>query len=99
MNDGKTAWTVAAAGVGACLAWRAYRSNYGYDFRGKTVLITGGSRGLGLVLARRFAAEGAKVAICARDADELDRAFDDLSARGAHVVTVPCDLTVPRRVE
>src|SRR5947209_11038082 len=94
-----SAWLAAAGAGAAWLAYRTYRARHRYDFRDKTVLITGGSRGLGLVLARRFAAEGAKVAICARDADELDRAFDDLSARGAHVVTVPCDLTSPSRVE
>jgi NAD(P)-dependent dehydrogenase (short-subunit alcohol dehydrogenase family) len=98
-TDGKSAcW--AAAGVGAAwLAYRAYRSRFGYDFHDKTVLITGGSRGLGLVLARSLAAEGARLAICARDPDELNRAFDDLAGRGAHVLTVPCDLTSPSRVE
>src|SRR5437016_396384 len=98
-NDGSAGWKMAVLGGTAMwLAWRGYRSLYGYDFRGKTVLITGGSRGLGLVLARQFVAEGAKVAICARDADELDRAFEDLARRGGRVVTVPCDLTVPEHV-
>ncbi len=36
------------------------------DFAGKVVVITGGSRGLGLVLARQFAAEGARIALIAR---------------------------------
>jgi NAD(P)-dependent dehydrogenase (short-subunit alcohol dehydrogenase family) len=89
---------VAAGGVAAWLAWRGYRSLYGYDFRGKTALVTGGSRGLGLILARKLVDEGAKVAVCAPDADELDRAFDDLGRRGGHVVTVPCDLTKPEQV-
>jgi len=92
-------WTMAAlGGAAAWLAWRAYRSAYGYDFAGKNVLITGGSRGLGLVMARQFLADGARVAICARDADELDQAFRDLAPRGGRVVTVPCDLTVPEQV-
>jgi NAD(P)-dependent dehydrogenase (short-subunit alcohol dehydrogenase family) len=64
-----------------------------YDFRGKVVLITGGSRGLGLVLARAFALEGARLAICARDERELERAADELRSRGAEVLGVPCDLT------
>jgi NAD(P)-dependent dehydrogenase (short-subunit alcohol dehydrogenase family) len=51
--------------------------------QGRTVLITGGSRGLGLVLAREFAREGAHIAICARDPDELGRAEGDLRERGA----------------
>ncbi len=88
----------ALGGAAAWLAYRGYRSFYGYDFHDKTVLVTGGSRGLGLVMARQFIAEGAKVALCARDPDELDRAFADLAGRGGRVVTVPCDLTVPEQV-
>jgi NAD(P)-dependent dehydrogenase (short-subunit alcohol dehydrogenase family) len=63
-----------------------------YSFQDKVVLITGGSRGLGLVLARRFAALGAKVAICARDASELERAIDDLQERSAKVFADVCDI-------
>lgn len=62
------------------------------DLTDKTVLITGGSRGLGLVLAREFAREGARVAICARDEQELRSAELDLRERGAEVFAVKCDL-------
>ncbi len=90
----KEALMLAAVGAGALLAARAFfRHRNEYDFRGKTVLITGGSRGLGLVLAREFAAEGARVAICARDNAELERARADLAARGANVFAFPCDVT------
>jgi NAD(P)-dependent dehydrogenase (short-subunit alcohol dehydrogenase family) len=72
--------------------WRAY------DFRDKVVLITGGSRGLGLILARELLREGARVAVCARDELELERARRDL---GHHdrVLTVPCDVTNRAQVE
>jgi NAD(P)-dependent dehydrogenase (short-subunit alcohol dehydrogenase family) len=84
----------AAAGAGALLTARAvYRRLSQYDFEGKIVLITGGSRGLGLVLARGFAAEGASIAICARDPRELERARADLASRGARVFAYPCDVT------
>jgi NAD(P)-dependent dehydrogenase (short-subunit alcohol dehydrogenase family) len=84
----------AAAGAGALLAVRAAARKWSeYDLRGKSVLITGGSRGLGLVMAREFASEGARVTICARDAEELDRARADLAERGARVLAVPCDVT------
>lgn len=90
----RDALKLAAAGAGALFAARAvYRRFNGYDFRGRTVLITGGSRGLGLVLARGFAAEGANVAVCARDPRELERARADLAARGANVFAFPCDVT------
>src|SRR5688572_28544977 len=98
-NVQPSGWGLAAAGgLAAWLAWRGVRSLRGYDFRGKTALVTGGSRGLGLILARLLVAEGARVGICAGDADELDRAFNDLSRRGGRVVAVPCDLTVPEQV-
>ncbi|HLJ96848.1 MAG TPA: SDR family oxidoreductase [Gemmataceae bacterium] len=86
------ALTLGAASLGAWLAIRALRSRAVYELRGKVALITGGARGLGLVLARQMAREGARLAICARDSDELDRARHDLVDRGATVVAVPCDL-------
>ena len=63
------------------------------DFRDKTVLITGGSRGLGLELARQLAAEGANIAICARDQDELARAKSELEQYGIEVFAGVCDIT------
>src|SRR5438105_2857098 len=63
-----------------------------YPLNDKVVLITGGSRGLGLVLARYICARGGNVAIIARDPDELVRAKTDLVPRGGKVLTVECDL-------
>lgn len=86
----------AAVGVGALAAVRLFvRQQRRVDFHGKTVLITGGSRGLGLILARLFAREGAKVAICARDEAELSRARIDLLQNGvpeANVFAIQCDV-------
>jgi short-subunit dehydrogenase len=63
-----------------------------YDLRDKTVLITGGSRGLGLVMAREFARHGARLALCARDEEELERARLDLERFGVEVMVVRCDV-------
>src|SRR5947207_11978084 len=63
-----------------------------YPLRDKVVLITGGSRGLGLVLARYICARGGNVALIARDHEELARAKADLSPRGGEVLTIECDL-------
>src|SRR6266700_1969270 len=63
-----------------------------YSLRDKVVVITGGSRGLGLVLARQICAAGGKVALIARDANELGRAKADLARRGGTVLTVQGDL-------
>ncbi|MGA0555625.1 SDR family NAD(P)-dependent oxidoreductase [Larkinella sp. VNQ87] len=82
------------AGLGAVLAVKTLMNQWRkIDFQGKTVVITGGSRGLGLVLAREFAQEGANLAICARDEDELERAQADLELNGGRVFTYVCDLT------
>jgi NAD(P)-dependent dehydrogenase (short-subunit alcohol dehydrogenase family) len=92
--------TLAAAGVGAALGLRALlRGQRSYDLRGKVVLITGGSRGLGLVLAREFARQGARLALCARDEEELERALDDLGARGILATGMVCDVSDPTQVQ
>jgi short-subunit dehydrogenase len=89
-----------ALGTAAGLAARevARRAN-AIDLRGRVVLITGGSRGLGLAVARECADEGARLAICARDSDELHRAGVDLTARGAEVLTIVCDVADRDQVE
>jgi len=66
---------------------------------GQTVVIIGGSRGLGLDLARQLGAAGCKLAICARDAREVERAHDELIRTGAAVYAQPCDATQPDQVE
>jgi short-subunit dehydrogenase len=90
----------AAAGVAAGLAGReALRRRRYIDLSGKVAAITGGSRGLGLLLARELAREGCKLVICARDETELNRAAADLSLRGAEVLAVPCDVADRQQVE
>ncbi len=63
------------------------------DLGGSVVLITGGSRGLGLALAHEFGRHGCRLALCARDADELTRAREELAVKGYEVFTAVCDLT------
>jgi NAD(P)-dependent dehydrogenase (short-subunit alcohol dehydrogenase family) len=77
--------------LGAWLAIRAIRTAR-YSLRDKVTVITGGSRGLGLVLARHICAQGGNVALIARDPEELARAKADLASRGGAVLTVECDL-------
>jgi NAD(P)-dependent dehydrogenase (short-subunit alcohol dehydrogenase family) len=83
--------TAVALGLGA-LALRMLRSASGYSFAGRSVVITGGSRGLGLVLARELADEGARLTILARDANEVQRAAEDLAGRGAQVLPLRADV-------
>src|SRR5260370_33152893 len=70
-----------------------------YPLREKIVLITGGSRGLGLVLARHICARGGNVALIARDREELARAKDDLAPRGGKVLTIECDLLDAEQIQ
>jgi short-subunit dehydrogenase len=98
-NRNNNALLFTAAGAGAVLAARALiRRVNQYNFRNRVVLITGGSRGLGLVMARELAREGAHLAICARDESELQRAYEDLNWR-TRVFPVPCDVTDRSQVE
>lgn len=84
--------TGATLGVGAWLGSRALRERRRISFLGRVVVITGASRGLGLVLARRFADEGAKLALLARSNEDLERAEQELRERGAEVTAITCDV-------
>jgi short-subunit dehydrogenase len=88
---------LALAAAGGYLLARRWRGP-GFDLGRRTVLITGGSRGLGFVLAREASKRGARVAICARDRDTLDRARDRLATEGVNVLAVACDVTKPMEV-
>jgi len=90
----KQALMVGAAGLGTVMLARAWRRREAYDFGSKSVLITGGSRGLGLLLARELADEGARLTLIARDEAELTRAADDIRTRQpfAEVLTVTADI-------
>jgi short-subunit dehydrogenase len=92
-----------AAGVGTVMAARGAMENLRRrrlrELQGQTVLITGGSRGLGLALAEEFAQAGAKIAICARDEQELMRARHQIERLGVEVCAVSCDVSKPEQVQ
>ena len=88
-----------AAGLAAAFAAsRVIRARRGIEFGGRVVVISGGSRGLGLVMARQLAAEGARLVLLARDGLELDRAKRLVEEEhGVEVLAIRCD--VRRRAE
>jgi NAD(P)-dependent dehydrogenase (short-subunit alcohol dehydrogenase family) len=88
------AFLLAAAGVTA-YGIRCARTSgkASADLTGKVALVTGGSRGLGFLLARELGRQGCRVAICARDEQELQRARQALAEDAPQVLAVKCDVS------
>ncbi|HXU01919.1 MAG TPA: SDR family NAD(P)-dependent oxidoreductase [Polyangia bacterium] len=86
----------AAFAYGAAKVVRRWRRA---DLRGEVAVIMGGSRGLGLLLARELAAAGCRLVIAARDPDQLRVAQHDLEARGAEVLAQQCDVGDRRDID
>ena len=83
----------AALALLAPMLARALRRRPPLQFRDRVAVITGGSRGLGRLMARELAAEGARSAILARDPAELEAARRALAALGGGpVLALPCDV-------
>ncbi|QCR22962.1 SDR family oxidoreductase [Pontibacter sp. SGAir0037] len=98
-TDKRNLWWL-AAGAGALLAARAIsRKAKAYSFKGKVVLITGGARGFGLVMARLLAAEGARLVLCSRTRAQLENARLELAGNGADVIIETCDVSIEEQVK
>jgi 2-deoxy-D-gluconate 3-dehydrogenase len=65
----------------------------GNQLEGRRALVTGASRGIGRAIAEAYAAEGADVALLARDADKLAEVAAAVEAHGRRAVVLPCDVT------
>jgi NAD(P)-dependent dehydrogenase (short-subunit alcohol dehydrogenase family) len=90
-NQQKFLVGLTAGAVAVVAGSRLLRRGRAIDFADRVVVITGGSRGLGLVLARRLAAEGARLVLLARDEAELHRAAQQFPP-DVDVMTVRCDI-------
>jgi len=95
----QTALAAGALAIGGALLSRGVRATRRMDFNRRVVVITGGSRGLGLLVARQLADEGAIIIIAARDKAELERAHEDLARRGNETHVVVCDVAVREQAE
>jgi NAD(P)-dependent dehydrogenase (short-subunit alcohol dehydrogenase family) len=97
---GKSALGV-VVGIGAAgmLLGRLRRSARAIDFAGRSVVIFGGSRGLGLVMARELVSEGARVLLASRNAEELERARGGFDAWEMDVTTIQCDVRDQNQVD
>lgn len=69
------------------------------QFNGRSLLITGGSQGIGAATARLAARRGARVMISSQDADKLAAVTEEIRAEGGICAWVPCDITDPTQVE
>jgi len=69
------------------------------DFKGKVVLVTGASRGLGRVIAQDFAQQGAKVVLVARTLGPLEELEDQILAAGGEALAVAADISDPSAVQ
>lgn len=84
---------IGAVGAGALwMARQAVRRSRWFEYADKSVIVTGGSRGLGLVLARELVAAGARVSICARTEADIRVAVEKLQTPGSHVFGAVCDV-------
>lgn len=94
-------WAVASLLCGAVVAGTILGAVFRrrYSFRGKSILITGASRGLGLEIARLMAEEGAQLTIVGRNAATLDKARAELENLGARVLPIPCDVRKREEVQ
>ena len=68
-------------------------------YAGRVVIITGGSRGLGLLMARQLRKEGARLVLLARNCEELRRAKAELDGNRGNVLAIVCDVTDRQHVE
>lgn len=85
----------AALALGGAASWaaaRALRHRRAVSFRDRVAVVSGGSRGLGLLVARRLVSEGGRVALLARTEADLDGALADLAWRDGEAIAVPCDV-------
>src|SRR5215510_9256737 len=96
----ETKWIIAgASAVGAAAALGLLARRSGYSFQDKAVFITGGSRGLGLLMAREFAEQGARLTLVSRDSEGLQAAESELMDTGARVLTFRCDVRDRKQVQ
>jgi len=99
MTRKQSAFAVGGLILGASLVARQLRRFRAMDLAGRIVLITGGSRGLGLLMAREIGRLGAHVVIAARDEAELLRAHRDLLAHDIEVSTLVADVATEAQAQ
>lgn len=70
-----------------------------FDLSGRTAIVTGGSRGIGVEMAEALAEAGANIVLCARRVEWLNETVNEFSARGFAVAGMLCDVSKPEEVQ
>jgi NAD(P)-dependent dehydrogenase (short-subunit alcohol dehydrogenase family) len=70
-----------------------------FDLTGRVAIVTGGSRGIGKEMAEGLAEAGAKLMLCARRSEWLDKTVEDLTSNGFDVISALCDVSKPESVQ
>lgn len=91
-------WLKACAVAGTYWVWRSFSKNR-LSYSGKVVLLTGGSRGFGLILARLLAQQGAKLVLVSRTEEDLKRAQSELRQIHPDVEIHVADLRDPEQIK
>jgi short-subunit dehydrogenase len=106
MDRRTVGWSTAltgVAGVALAVVRRQRKANATRELKGKVVLITGGSRGLGFAIAEELASLGARLVLTSRHGEELERAKARLLASGSvaaeEVLVKASDISVPQEIE
>lgn len=94
----KKAYFSAPILLGAMFEWQRRRNLEAY-FESKTVLITGGSTGLGFALAKRLLRYGANVSLCGRDEEKLQQVKNRLILYANRLLVFQCDVASKEKVD
>src|SRR5260370_1525162 len=92
-------WPVAEVGLFHTQIEFSGRDAMDLGLKGKCALVTGASKGLGRAIAEELAKEGARVSLCARGKEDLEKTAADVRAHGVKAVAIPADVAVAADVQ
>ncbi len=98
-EDSRRPLAMMAATAATAAVTQAMRRRRWMDMNGRVVLITGGTRGLGLIMATEFGRRGARLVLCGRDEGTLTSAERHVATLGVEAMVRRCDVAVRQEAE